>query len=93
MGQPRTIQYCKETLVIAEVHTDQFYWKSCLSSNNLSEQCQGLQFLLSSKMLSDVWVDVASSAHAQAPADDQNLPLTAVLSWDVLNPSAKQRLS
>lgn len=51
-----------------------------MSNSNLSEQCQGLHFLLSSKMLSDALVDVASSAHAQAPADDQNLPLTAALS-------------
>ena len=39
-------------------------------------------------MLSDALFDVASSAHALAPADDQNLPLTAALSWGVLNPSA-----
>ncbi len=39
-------------------------------------------------MLSDALVDVASSAPAQALADDRNLPLTAALSWDVLNPSA-----
>jgi len=58
------------------------------SSSDLSEQCQGLQFLLSPKMLSDALFDVASSAHALAPADDQNLPLTAALSWGVLNPSA-----
>ena len=56
------------------------------SSSDLSEQCQGLQFLLSPKMLSDALFDVASSAHALAP--DQNLPLTAAPSWGVLNPSA-----
>ena len=44
-------------------------------------------------MLSDALVEVASSAHAQAPADDQNLPLTAALSWGVLNPSTKHWLS